>query len=186
MHLIVGLGNPGKEYETTRHNAGFMALDRIAARYGLTGTKSNFHGAVAQGMIEGQKCLLLKPMTFMNRSGLAVGQAVQFYKLSLSQVLVLVDDIALPAGALRLRAGGGAGGHNGLKDIQRVLGSQQYPRLRIGVDPPGRANQVDYVLGRFGKSQWPDVDLALDRTADAAASWLTGPIDQAMTKVNAW
>jgi len=188
MHLIVGLGNPGREYEQTRHNAGWMALDRLAARLGLSGGggRSQFHSAALDAVVAGQRCLLLKPTTYMNRSGLAVGEAATFYKLEPSQVMVVVDETALPAGAIRLRASGSPGGHNGLADVERALGTRDYPRLRIGVDaPPGRQPQKDYVLARFTEPQWAEVDPALDRACDAIECWLTDGIDKAMSVYNA-
>lgn len=185
MKLIVGLGNPGREYEKTRHNAGFDAIDRLADRYGLRGGKSKFHGMVVESMIEGEKCVLLKPMTYMNRSGLSVGEAASFYKLQPQDVLILVDDVALPVGTIRLRAEGGAGGHNGLLDIERALGTRSYVRLRIGIDPPGRARQVDYVLARFSKDQREALDPALEAACDAIERWIREGVDKAMSLSNA-
>ncbi len=142
MKLIVGLGNPGPEYAKTRHNVGFMAIDRLAQRHGLSGAKTKFHAGVLEGPVAGEKCLLLQPMTYMNRSGKAVAEAVNFYKLALEDVMIIVDDIALPCGTIRLRTAGSAGGHNGLADIQRALSSNAYPRLRIGVDAPGASRRL--------------------------------------------
>jgi len=185
MKLIVGLGNPGAEYAGTRHNAGFMAVERLAARHGLTGPRARFHGAVLEGPIAGHKCMLLEPTTYMNRSGRAVAGAAAFYKLEPRDLLILVDDVALPCGRIRLRASGSAGGHNGLTDIQKALGTREYPRLRIGIDPPGRAPQVDYVLGRFSPEQRAALDPALDRACDAVECWVREGIEAAMTRYNA-
>jgi PTH1 family peptidyl-tRNA hydrolase len=187
MKLIVGLGNPGSEYAQTRHNAGFMVLDRLAERQGLAGgrPKVKFHSATLEGAIAGERCVLLRPMTFMNRSGLAVGEAVTFYKLALSDLLVVVDDWALPVGRVRLRAEGSAGGHNGLADIERALSGAAYPRLRVGIDPPGVVPQMEYVLGAFTAGQRALLDPALDRACDAVACWITAGIDEAMTRYNA-
>jgi len=185
MKIIVGLGNPGLEYARTRHNVGFMTLDRLARRHGLTGGRSRFQGLAVDGAIGSERCLLLQPMTYMNRSGRSVRAAVDFYKVEpATDLLIVVDDVALPCGRIRLRAGGSAGGHNGLIDIARALGGDPYPRLRIGVDPPGRIPQVDYVLGKFRPDQWDLVDPAIDRACDAIECWLTQGIDQAMTKYN--
>jgi len=185
VKLIVGLGNPGSDYTKTRHNAGFMALDRLASRHGLAGAKTKFHSGVLDGQIAGSRCILLQPMTFMNRSGLAVGEAVHFYKLDPSvDLLVVVDDVALPLGQIRLRQEGGSGGHNGLVDIERALGTAAYPRLRIGIDPPGRVPQADYVLGRFTRDQLDKLDGALDRACDAAECWLRDGIAKAMSLHN--
>ncbi|MEM8495987.1 MAG: aminoacyl-tRNA hydrolase, partial [Planctomycetota bacterium] len=133
MKLIVGLGNPGPQYAETRHNAGFMAIDALARRHGLMGERGKFHALTLEGAIPAggglHRVSLLKPITFMNRSGQSVQEARAFFKLEPTDILVLVDDIALPTGGLRLRATGSAGGHNGLKDIERVLGTRDYPRL---------------------------------------------------------
>jgi PTH1 family peptidyl-tRNA hydrolase len=129
--------------------------------------------------------MLMMPMTFMNRSGLSVGEAATFHKIPVEEVLVLVDDIALPVGRIRLRAEGGAGGHNGLLDIERALGTKAYPRLRIGIDLPGRVPQKDYVLGRFAGDQLTKLDHALNSSCDAVACWVSEGIDKAMTRFNA-
>ncbi len=186
MKLIVGLGNPGTQYTQTRHNAGFMAVDRLATRHGLTRPKTKFHAGVLEGLIADQRCLLMQPMTYMNRSGLAVGEAVRFYKLDPAVgLMIVIDDVALPAGQIRIRSGGGTGGHNGLADIERVLGTRDYPRLRIGIDSPGRAPQSDYVLGPFTPTQRDAIDPALDRACDAIEAWLAHGLDQAMNQFNA-
>jgi len=184
MKLIVGLGNPGPEYAKTRHNVGFMVLDRLAVRHQITGVRSKFHAGVLEGAIAGQRCVLMQPTTYMNRSGLSVGEAVAFYKLEPADVMIVVDDVALPCGRIRMRAEGSAGGHNGLSDVERALGTPAYPRLRIGVDTPGRIPQTDYVLGKFTGQQWPLVEAAIDRSCDAIACWITEGIAKAMTKFN--
>ncbi len=185
MKIIVGLGNPGSDYIKTRHNAGFMAIERLAQRHGITGVKTNFHAGVLDGTVAGHRCLLVQPMTFMNRSGLTVSEAMNFYKLDLDDLLILVDEAALPVGTMRLRATGSAGGHNGLRDIEDKLGTQDYPRLRIGVESPTRASRKDFVLGRFTEDQLADLDPALDRTCDAIESWLNDGIHKAMSLYNA-
>lgn len=141
MKLIVGLGNPGPEYAKTRHNAGFMTLEKLAQRHGLTGVKHKFHAGVLEGFIHQKKVMLMQPMTFMNRSGLAVGEAASFYKFDPTDILILVDEIALDVGQIRLRGAGSPGGHNGLKDIERVLTTRDYPRLRIGIGPRTRTRR---------------------------------------------
>ena len=185
MKLIVGLGNPGTEYAKTRHNAGFMVLDHLAQRHGLAGPKSKFRSGVLDGVVAGCRCLLVEPMTYMNRSGLAVGEVAQFYKLDPeSELLVVVDDVALPAGQIRIRHEGGTGGHNGLADIQRALGTRRYPRLRIGIDPPGRIVQADYVLGAFTPEQRTRLEPAIGRACDAIECWLNNGIEAAMNRYN--
>jgi peptidyl-tRNA hydrolase, PTH1 family len=185
MKIIVGLGNPGSEYVKTRHNAGFMAIERLAQRHGVSGVKTNFHAGVLDGLVAGHRCLLVQPMTFMNRSGLTVAEAVNFYKLDLTDLLIIVDEAALDVGAIRLRATGSAGGHNGLRDIEDRLGTQDYPRLRIGVSSPTRASRKDFVLGRFSEEQLADLDPALNRACDAVECWLDDGIDKAMSLYNA-
>lgn len=185
MKLIVGLGNPGREYEQTRHNVGFEVLDRLARRFGDGGpAKAKFSGALIDAQLNGERALLLKPTTFMNRVGRAIAEAVRFYKLDLADTLVMVDDVALPCGAIRLRTGGGAGGHNGLSDIEEKLGSPEYPRLRIGIDAPGAIPQSDYVLGRFRPEQRELLEPALEDAVDAARCWTTYGITEAMNRFN--
>lgn len=189
--MIVGLGNPGVEYTKTRHNAGFMVLDRLATRHASTAiARSRFGGLTIEADISAggrtERVLLLKPMTYMNLSGRAVAEATRFYKIDPTQeVLIVVDDVALPCGQLRIRSTGSAGGHNGLIDIERALGTQDYARCRIGIDAPGRIAQKDYVLGRFSDEQWPIVDRALTDAADAAEVWATQGATAAMNRFNA-
>ncbi len=185
MHLIVGLGNPGPEYAKTRHNAGFMVLERLANRHGITGVKTRFSAGVLDGLVAGHRCLLAQPMTYMNRSGTTVAEAVNFYKLELKDIMVVVDEAALPLGSIRMRASGSPGGHNGLKDIEAKLGSQDYPRLRIGVESPTRASRKDFVLGRFTEEQLAELDPALDKACDAIESWLKDGIGKTMSLYNA-
>jgi PTH1 family peptidyl-tRNA hydrolase len=188
--LIVGLGNPGTAYDRTRHNAGFMALDRVARRHAPPGSpsKSKFNSLLTEATIAGERCILLKPLTFMNRSGSPVAETLHFYKLApASDLLVLVDEYALPLGRIRLRASGSDGGHNGLADIERALGSRDYPRLRIGIDPPPQTydDPADWVLGTFTPDQAKALDPALDRTADAVEVFASLGIEAAMNRFNA-
>jgi len=187
MKLIVGLGNPGRDYARTRHNAGFMAVDRLARRHAAGArARGQFHAMTIDAAIPGAgKCLLIKPTTYMNRSGLSVGEAVHFYKCSpVDDVLIIVDDTALPLGSLRLRASGGAGGHNGLADIERALGTSEYARLRIGVGEPEFAAQKDHVLGRFTDEELATIEPALDRVCDAAECWAGQGLTRAMNTFN--
>lgn len=188
MKLIVGLGNPGKQYDRTRHNAGFMVVDRLVQRHGFGApVKARFNAAVVETPIGAQPCLLMKPTTYMNRSGQSVAEAVRFYKLDpAADMMVVVDDVALPSGSIRIRPGGGAGGHNGLSDIQRLLGADTYPRCRIGIDPtPPYMDQADYVLGRFTDEQWALVGPAIDKAADAAECFIAHGLEAAMNRFNA-
>jgi PTH1 family peptidyl-tRNA hydrolase len=197
MRLVVGLGNPGLEFVGSRHNVGWEVLDELALRLGWIGkreafnrlAKNKFDGLVLDGSapIPGgmEKIILLKPTTFMNLSGRSVQAAMAFFQLSPDQVLVALDDLALPCGKLRLRPGGSSGGHNGLKDIERALATEQYPRLRLGIDPPppnvpGR----DYVLGRFSEEQRKAVTPALQQAAAAILAWIAQGIDAAMNAYN--
>jgi len=162
-----------------------MVLDRLALRHHLTGVKTKFHCGVLDGLVAGEHCLLAQPMTFRNRSGSAVGEAVKFYKLDpATDLLIIVDDVALPVGQIRLRDKGGTGGHNGLADIERVLGTRTYGRLRLGIDPPGRIPQADYVLGKFTSTQLTQLETAIDRACDAIECWLREGMAQAMNRYN--
>lgn len=188
MKLIVGLGNPGSEYAATRHNAGFLAVDALARRHVAPGTtpRSKFHAGLLDAAIAGEKCFLMQPTTYMNRSGMAVAEAMRFYQLDPAEdLLVLVDDVALPCGHIRLRPQGSAGGHNGLADIEQKLGTDGYARCRLGIDqPPLRVAQHDYVLGRFSPEQKPLIEAAVDRACDAVECWVAHGITRAMNEFN--
>ena len=187
MKLLVGLGNPGAEYVRTRHNAGFMAIDLLAERHGQgQAPRSKFNAMLLDVPVNGQRCLLMKPVTYMNRSGQAIAEACRFYKLDPAKdVLVLVDDVALPCGTVRLKATGGAGGHNGLTDIARKLGSENYARLRIGIDEkPPMMRLEDYVLGRFTEEQMDRLMPALKVSVEAAEVFAAEGIDAAMNNFN--
>ena len=187
MKLIVGLGNPGAQYERTRHNAGFMAVDLLAQRHASGQIpKSRFHAVTLDAIIGTEKVLLMKPTKFMNLSGQSVGEAIRFYKLDPNEdLLVLVDDIALPVGFIRVRKNGSAGGHNGLSDIDRLLGGADYPRIRIGVgNVPKFMNQADWVLSKFMKEEHGDVDRSLKAAADATECLLDEGISKAMNAFN--
>jgi PTH1 family peptidyl-tRNA hydrolase len=194
MYLVVGLGNPGSQYAQTRHNVGWEAVDALAHRLGWTRSRDDFNriartrfeGLTLDGPLGEEKLLLLKPTTLMNLSGQSVQAAVNFYQVPLSQMLVVLDDLALPCGRLRFRGGGSNGGHNGLRDIERALGTTQYPRLRIGIDePPGPIRGRDYVLGRFTPEQRKLIDPAVDRAASAMLTWIERGLEQAMSQYNA-
>jgi PTH1 family peptidyl-tRNA hydrolase len=188
MHLIVGLGNPGPSYERTRHNAGFLGADRVLRAFAPgASARQRFGAECAECTVLGERALVLKPMRFMNCSGQSVAEAMAFYKIGRERLLVLVDDYALALGAIRLRAGGGSGGHNGLRDIERALGTPDYPRLRIGIDPPPPtyADPADWVLGRFDDAQLKALDPALDRVKDACAAFVKHGLAKAMNTFNA-
>lgn len=171
MLLFVGLGNPGDRYADNRHNIGFMALDEIARRNGFSPDRSRFAGLVSEGRLGGEKILALKPQTYMNESGRSVGEAVRFYKLAASDVIVFHDEIDLAPGKLKVKTGGGHAGHNGLRSIAVHIGPD-FVRVRIGVGHPGRKDEVtSYVLSDFAKADWPWVD-ALSEAIAAEADWL--------------
>ncbi|MFG0306462.1 MAG: aminoacyl-tRNA hydrolase [Phycisphaerales bacterium JB040] len=187
MKLVVGLGNPGREYEHTRHNAGWLALDVLAARHAPGGVAtSKFGAAMLDARLGGDKVVLLKPMKFMNRSGGPVAEAVAFYKLDPARdLVVLVDEVALPVGHVRVRASGGTGGHNGLADLDRALGGRDYARVRIGVGAvPRLMDKADWVLSRFMPEERDDADRSFGLAADAVEACLTEGTDAAMNRFN--
>lgn len=167
MFLLVGLGNPGKDYENTRHNIGFKAVDEIICRFSFAENGTKFNSQLFSGHIGNQKVIVLKPQTFMNRSGQAVGEAARFYKVAPEQVIVIHDDIDLMVGKIKAKVGGGSGGQNGLKDIDRHIGNA-YRRIRIGVGHPGDKDLVSgYVLKPFPKSEWDMVEAKLTLIAES-------------------
>ncbi len=183
-HLIVGLGNPGKEYALTRHNAGFLALDRLAEKMGVSVTKGKYHALVAEGTLAGKRVLLMKPQTYMNLSGQAVQEAMAFYHLEPSQLLVFSDDVNLEVGKLRLRKKGSHGGQKGLLSIIEHLGTSEFPRIRLGVGKNEYPDLADWVLGKIPKEQMPAFSEALDHAVCAAELVLTGDFDRAMCLYN--
>jgi PTH1 family peptidyl-tRNA hydrolase len=184
-HLIVGLGNPGSEYEQTRHNVGFRVVDELARRYNLVFGKKERKAVVATGLIRDRKVVLAKPQTYMNLSGEAVRALVDFYKVEVPRILIVADDLDIPLGTVRLRKFGSAGGQNGVKSVIQHLGTQEFNRLRFGIGrPPGKMQAKDYVLGVF---KGDDAILAaevIDRAANAVETWLTDGIELAMTRHN--
>lgn len=187
MKLIVGLGNPGMQYNKTRHNAGFMVVDALADKFAVGQiARSRFNSVTLDSNIGGEKVLLMKPTGFMNRSGQSVGEAIRFFKLDPEDdLLVLVDDIALPVGSIRVRKSGGAGGHNGLSDIDRILGGANYPRIRIGVgEVPKLMNQADWVLSKFMSEEMDKVRDSIDKAAKATEHVLDQGITSAMNIFN--
>ncbi len=182
--LIVGLGNPGKEYKDTRHNVGFLTVEELARRGGLKWERPRLKSAQARGTLAGRDTVLAKPQTYMNLSGVAVVQLVRWYKIPLSDLLIISDDLDLPFGQLRLRAGGSAGGQGGLKSIIQQLRSDAFPRLRIGIGRPRWGEPKDYVLTRFTKEQTAELPTIIDRAADAAELWLAEGIIAAMNRFN--
>ena len=185
MKLIVGLGNPGKEYERTRHNSGFMAIDRLADKCGASITTSKWNALVATTRIEGQAVLLMKPLTYMNLSGQAVVQAVNYYKIDPSDIIVIHDDMDIPVGSLRIRKNGSAGGQKGMKNIMDILGTKEIARIRVGVGHDQKGKTVpDFVLSPVAKADQDKFDIALNGASDAAYAWVFETMDIVMNKYN--
>jgi PTH1 family peptidyl-tRNA hydrolase len=186
MKLIAGLGNPGREYAGTRHNVGFMVIDRLAKIMGVAVGKKMFKALTGQGQVNGEKVILIKPQTYMNLSGEAVNALLNWYKLSAADLIVIYDDLDLPAGKLRLRPGGGSGGHKGMLSIIRSLGTENFPRIRIGIGRPAGAciDSVDYVLGRIGSGEAEEMEEALKLAAEAALCVVRESLEQAMNRYN--
>ena len=184
--LIVGLGNPGRQYESTRHNMGFLAVDGLCDKNGIRLNKLRFKAWTGTGTLAGCRVLVMKPQTYMNLSGEAVGDAARFYKVPPAHILVLSDDISLPVGRLRIRASGSAGGHNGLKNIIAHLGTDAFPRIKIGVGIPQEAGRdtVDWVIGRPGKEDEKVLLTILDRAADAVSAVIALGPEKAMNQYN--
>lgn len=185
MKLVVGLGNPGRRYQATRHNIGYAVLAELARRFGTPPPKSRFHGEVVEADLNGQRALLLSPTTFMNLSGFSVQEAMSFYKLPNEDLLVLCDDLNLPVGKLRLRGQGSSGGQKGLEDIIQRLGSDEFSRLRIGIGaaPEGR-EWADYVLNRFTPEELPVIEQAVGLAAEAVAVWAREGVEFCMNRYN--
>ncbi len=185
MYLIVGLGNPTREYEHTRHNAGFDAVDMLAEKWNIAVEEKKYKGLCGKGAAGGERVLLLKPQTYMNLSGESVRAAADFYKIDPDHIIVMYDDIDLDVGKLRVRAKGSAGGHNGIKNIIAHLGTQEFPRVRIGVGAkPDRMDLADYVLGRFSQVERGVMEDAFREAADAAEAIVEDGIDAAMNRFN--
>ena len=184
--LVVGLGNPGEQYENTRHNAGFRVIDELADRGDFPVQRLKFRALTNTAVIGGQGVLVMKPVTYMNLSGEAVGEAARFYKLPPDHVLVISDDVDLPLGKLRIRKGGSAGGHNGLKSIIQHLGTDQFPRLKVGVGgkPHPDYDMADWVLGKLQGDDKKAMDEAAHRAAQAVECLLAQGLDKAMNQYN--
>ncbi len=185
MHLIIGLGNPGTKYANHRHNIGFQIIDLLAKRHNLSFDKKEKKAKATKGMIGEHKVMLAKPQTYMNDSGIAVRGLVNFYKVPLSHLMIVVDDLDLPFGQMRLRPKGGSGGQNGIKSIIRELGQPEFARLRIGIGrPPGRMDPAAYVLQNFSKQQETEMSILRQEAADAIELWMTDGIERAMNRYN--
>ncbi len=184
--MVVGLGNPGKDYEFTRHNAGFLTVDHIAAEQNIEIKKLKYKALIGDTAIAGHRCLLVKPQTFMNNSGEAVREIAQFYKIPPEKIIVIFDDISLPCGKLRIRRKGTDGGHNGIKSIIYHLNSDNFPRIKVGVGakPHPDYNLADWVLSNFKKDEMEELKKAITKATEVLPHILDGDIDKAMNKAN--
>ena len=184
MFVIAGLGNPGKKYENTRHNMGFLVVDRIAEKTGIKVNKIKHKALVGDGMISGHKALLVKPQTYMNLSGVSLREIVDYYGVNMSDLIVIYDDFDLETGAIRIRKKGSAGSHNGMKSVIGHLGSGEFPRLRIGIGKSGLLDWKDFVIGKVASQEKGTIAVAVDRAADAVICILEKGIDKAMNEYN--
>lgn len=182
--VVVGLGNPGTKYDLTRHNIGFEVIDRLAAGRPDVRFSNKFDAGIAEFEIDYRKVLLVKPMTFMNLSGKAVGAIVRFYKIPLEDLLVICDDLSLPLGRVRIRPGGGDGGQKGLRDIARVLGTDQFPRMRLGIGDRGAIDAADFVLAKFRPSERPLLEDAMLTALQAVGVWVSRGLEATMNRFN--
>lgn len=185
MYLIAGLGNPTKEYDKTRHNVGFSVIDILADQYRIDVSEKKHKALCGRGVIEGQKVILVKPQTFMNLSGESLREVSDYYKIEPQDMIVIYDDISLDPGQLRIRLKGSAGGHNGIKNIIAQLGTQEFPRIKVGVGAkPPRMDLADYVLSRFSPEEQKQMDEAFREAAEAAVSMMTDGAERAMNHYN--
>lgn len=184
MKVIVGLGNPGKDYKNTRHNIGFMVLEELASRYPIEKQDSRFDAIIGHIRIGSEKALLVKPLTFMNLSGKAVQPILHWYKLTLDDLMVVYDDMDLPVASLRIRAQGGTGGHKGMTSISERLASQEFARIRIGIGRPEGGEAVNWVLGKFSREEEAEVQIVVKKAADALEKWVKAGIIETMNAYN--
>lgn len=184
MKLIVGLGNPGKEYEKTRHNVGFMVMNRLSDVMNVSISNSKFKGEYVKFKYKGEDVILLKPMTYMNSSGESVIQIMNYFKIDAKDLLVVYDDLDMPVGKLRLRESGSAGGHNGMKSIIAHVGTQSFKRIRVGIDKHPRIKVVDYVLGHFNKDEQPLIEEGIENAVKAIELYLDKDFIAAMNAFN--
>jgi len=184
VKLIVGLGNPGQEYKNTRHNAGFMVVEELARQLRVTGQKQIHNGVVAEARFHGEKLLIAKPFTFMNLSGQAVSRMMKANRITLPELIVVMDDMDLDPGIIRLRTGGGSGGHKGLQSIMDYLGTRDIARLRVGIGHPPHKDVVDWVLTRFDQEEEEALQTAVEQAVEALKIWLIFGIEKAMNRFN--
>lgn len=185
MKLIAGLGNPGREYHGTRHNVGFEVIELLSRKHHIAVRARRNRAVVGEGTIGGEQVVLARPQTFMNRSGEAVAGLARRYRIAPEDIIVIYDDVNLPLGKLRIRTRGSSGGHNGMKSIIGGLGSEEFPRIRIGIGGPDRRDMIDHVLSRFKRAEGPIVREAVERAADAVETYLSEGPEAAMNRYNA-
>ncbi len=185
-YIVAGLGNPGKKYERTRHNAGFMAIDLLAKKHGFQFKKAKFQSLIADETVGGTRCLFMKPQTMMNLSGEAIIEAANYYNIPDENIIIIYDDVSLDVGKVRVRRKGSAGGHNGIKSIISCLGSEDFPRVKIGVGkkPTADYDMVKWVLGEIPSEKKSDLDTALDHAVSATEEIISADVDSAMNKYN--
>lgn len=185
MYLIVGLGNPESDYSKTRHNMGFNVINKISEKYKIEVSKKKFDSLIGDGLIEGEKVILLKPQTYMNLSGKAIAQVVNFYKISLENIIVIYDDIDVEKGLIRIRKKGSSGSHNGMKSVVEELGTEEFARVRVGIGKPKYDNDmINYVIGAMSEEDAEILDKGTDKAKDAIIDILKNGIDVAMNKFN--
>lgn len=185
MKLIVGLGNPGPEYDRTRHNMGFKVIDKLSAKYSIEVNHSKFKGMYGTGLINGEKIILFKPYTYMNLSGEAVEQIAAFYKVDLEDLIVIYDDIDIAPGLIRIRKSGSAGSHNGMKSVTQMMGSTAFPRVRVGTGKPDNTDHlIEYVIGAIDEDEKPLLEEGIQKAADAVSMIIEENIDLAMNRFN--
>lgn len=185
MKLIVGLGNPGPEYDRTRHNMGFKVIDKLSAKYSIEVNHSKFKGMYGTGLINGEKIILFKPYTYMNLSGEAVEQIAAFYKVDLEDLIVIYDDIDIAPGLIRIRKSGSAGSHNGMKSVTQMMGSTLFPRVRVGTGKPDNKDHlIEYVIGAIDEDEKPLLEEGIQKAADAVSMIIEENIDLAMNRFN--
>ncbi|MHC5252662.1 aminoacyl-tRNA hydrolase [Listeria kieliensis] len=184
MKMVVGLGNPGKKYERTRHNAGFMVVDELSFRFQTPWKSTKFNGMISTPIINGEKVMLVKPLTFMNASGECVRPLMDYYNIAVEDLIVVYDDLDLPIGKIRLRQKGSAGGHNGMRSLIAHLKSQTFDRIRVGIDRPEHGEIIHYVLGDFSKAEQPEIIAAIKKSADAIEDAVKLPFIDVMNRYN--
>ncbi|KIL53710.1 peptidyl-tRNA hydrolase [Jeotgalibacillus alimentarius] len=185
MKLMIGLGNPGKPYDKTKHNIGFEVIDELAERWNAPLMQTKFKGIFSKAVVNGEKVILLKPLTYMNLSGESIRPLMDYFQIDIEDIVVIYDDLDLPMGKMRLRQKGSAGGHNGIKSTIAHLGTQEFNRIRIGIDRPPHGMKVpDYVLSRFSKEEWTEMGQVVAKSADACERFLEKPFLEVMNEFN--